>query len=410
MTFSDSISGSALRGLKAVSISAVLLLSLAIAGCASTEPAPTTAAQRVDQAVAQVTDALVAQTQSLPDMLGVAVGRRGVVLDPMIDANSGQQTASTQLLQTRVVDRIRTKHTSLELLPFQRANLDKASYLLTGTLTHQRQIGKSRGALQINLALTDLRSGNVVAQSSAMARDDELDNTPLAFEQDSPVLPKDRLIEGYARTAVTPAGQPADPFYIQRLPVAPVVSEAGASYNAGRYQEALAQYNEANASPVGEQLRVLSGIYLASVKLDRPAEADKAFGKIVAFGIANKQLGVKFLFNPGTTVFWSDPKVSGPYGLWLARIAQVSTQANVCMDIVGHTSRTGAEALNDALSLQRASYIRQRLTGVSPVFGERTRAAGKGYRENIIGSGTDNAVDALDRRVEFKIVGCDRAG
>ncbi|CAN5914037.1 hypothetical protein BH11PSE13_BH11PSE13_29420 [soil metagenome] len=397
-----------LRGLKAASLSAALMLGLAITGCASPEPAPTTAAQRVDQAVAQVTDALVAQTQSLSGLLGT--GRRGVVVDPMIDANSGQQTASTQLLQSRVSDRIKSKHTSLELLSFQRASLDKASYLLTGTLTHQRPIGKSRGALQINLALTDVRSGIVVAQASAMARDDELDNTPLAFEQDSPVLPKDRLIEGYARTAATPAGQPADAYYLQGLPVAPIVSAAGTAYNAGRYQDALTQYNEANASSAGEQLRVLSGIYLASVKLDRPAEADQAFGKIVSFGIANKQLGVKFLFNPGTTVFWSDPKVSGPYGLWLARIAQVSTQANVCMDIVGHTSRTGAESLNDALSLQRASYIRQRLTGVSAVLGDRTRASGKGFRENIIGSGTDNAVDALDRRVEFKIVGCDRAG
>ena len=30
----------------------------------------------------------------------------------------------------------------------------------------------------------------------------------------------------------------------------------------------------------------------------------------------------------------------------------------------------------------------------------------RGFRENIVGSGSDNAVDALDRRVEFKIVPC----
>jgi hypothetical protein len=29
-----------------------------------------------------------------------------------------------------------------------------------------------------------------------------------------------------------------------------------------------------------------------------------------------------------------------------------------------------------------------------------------GFRQNIVGSGTDNVVDALDRRVEFKIVPC----
>jgi hypothetical protein len=29
-----------------------------------------------------------------------------------------------------------------------------------------------------------------------------------------------------------------------------------------------------------------------------------------------------------------------------------------------------------------------------------------GFRQNIVGSGTDDAVDALDRRVEFKITPC----
>ena len=29
-----------------------------------------------------------------------------------------------------------------------------------------------------------------------------------------------------------------------------------------------------------------------------------------------------------------------------------------------------------------------------------------GFRQNIVGSGSDDAVDALDRRVEFRIVGC----
>ena len=29
-----------------------------------------------------------------------------------------------------------------------------------------------------------------------------------------------------------------------------------------------------------------------------------------------------------------------------------------------------------------------------------------GYRENLIGSGADDASDALDRRVEFKVVAC----
>jgi len=54
----------------------------------------------------------------------------------------------------------------------------------------------------------------------------------------------------------------------------------------------------------------------------------------------------------------------------------------------------------------RATYIKQRLTSEASVLDSRTKPSGMGFRENIVGSGTDNAVDALDRRVEFKIVPC----
>jgi outer membrane protein OmpA-like peptidoglycan-associated protein len=127
---------------------------------------------------------------------------------------------------------------------------------------------------------------------------------------------------------------------------------------------------------------------------------------VVALGIAYNELGVKFLFNPGSTEFWSDTRVSGPYGMWLRQIARESTQAKVCMNVVGHTSRTGSDQSNEALSLQRATIIRQRLAGESAELANRTKPVGMGFRQNIVGSGTDNAVDALDRRVEFKIVGC----
>jgi outer membrane protein OmpA-like peptidoglycan-associated protein len=92
--------------------------------------------------------------------------------------------------------------------------------------------------------------------------------------------------------------------------------------------------------------------------------------------------------------------------MWLRQIARESTAAKVCMNIVGHTSRTGSEQVNDALSLKRADYIRQRLAGEASELGGRTKTAGMGFRQNIVGSGTDNVVDALDRRVEFKIVPC----
>ena len=38
--------------------------------------------------------------------------------------------------------------------------------------------------------------------------------------------------------------------------------------------------------------------------------------------------------------------------------------------------------------------------------GQRVRPEGKGWDETIVGSGTDDLRDALDRRVEFKVLNC----
>jgi len=385
---------------------------LTIAGCTSAPVNHTTEAP-FEQAANTATDGIVAQTQKLPAFLAKIetkieskINKRGIVVDPMLDAASGQQTGVTRQLEQRVVERLKTNYSQFEILPFQSANLSKAQYLLTGTMTRTTSQAGNRNAFQIHLALTDLKTGTVVAQASSRARDDGLDTNPTPYYRDSPILVKDKVVDGYIRTSETPPNQQADAAYFERVATATLVNDAMVAYNNDHYQEALNLYKNAQATPAGEQLRVLNGIYLATWKLGRTSEAEQAFGKVVALGLSNSSLGVKFLFNPGTTDFWSDTKVSGPYGLWLRQIARQAAAAKVCMNVIGHTSRTGSEQINDRLSQQRAAYIKQRLETEAPELASRTRAAGRGFRENIVGTGTDDGRDALDRRVEFKIAGC----
>jgi tetratricopeptide (TPR) repeat protein len=389
-----------------------LLLSAAlfIQGCATPGATSSNLALPFDQAIATATDGLVQQTQKIqmPRMpallakLEAKVIKHTVVLDPTLDAGTGQQTAATQQLDRAVADRLTRNFEQMEVLPFRAANLSKAEYLLTGTLV------RAQAAYRLNLALVDIKSGTVVAQSSALARQDTVDMKPLPYYRDSPILVKDTIIDGYVRTSATPPGQKADTTYLERVATATVINDATNFYNAAQYQEALGEYRSALATPAGEQIRALNGVYLSYIKLGRMQEAEAAFGRVVAFGIAYNQLGVKFLFNPGGTEFWSDPNVSIGYGMWLRQIAKEGGAAKVCMSIVGHTSKTGSEQVNDALSLKRAVYIKQRLIAESPEVGNRTRPQGMGFKENIVGSGTDDTVDAPDRRVEFKIVDCAR--
>ena len=370
--------------------------------------------QTFEKAAAVATDSLVAQTGKLPSFLAriestlsspdAATPKRGIVLDPMLDMITGQQTETTLLFERRVTQRMAAKFPQFEFLPFQSSNLTKAQYLLTGTMT--RVPTAATPTVNLSLALTDIRTGVVVAQASAMAKEENLDSTPSRYYKDSPVLIKDKVVEGYARTTATPPGQKADPYYMERVGVSTVITEATTLYNAERYQDALGQYKTALATPQGQQLRAESGVYLTSIKLGNTVEAEAAFGRIVALGMAYNELGVKLLFNPGSVEFWADPKISGAYGMWLRQIAREAVNTKSCVAIVGHTSRSGPGPINDALSLKRAQYVRQRLTLEAPELGPRTRAEGMGFRENIVGSGTDNGFDVLDRRVEFKIVPC----
>ena len=381
-----------------------------LAACTSSEP------QTFEKAASDATDRLVAQTGKLPAFLAKIestltqpdpkLPRRTVTIDPMIDTVTGQQTEATMLFERRVLQRMASLYPQFQFLPFQTANLARAQYLLTGTIARVPTAPLGKPSVRLNLALTELRTGVVVAQAWSLAREDNLDQTPTRYYRDVPVLIRDKVVEGYANTTTTTPGQRADAYYLERIGAASLISEATSLYNAEKYEDALGQYRSALSSPMGEQLRVQSGIYLSSMRLGNTSEAEQAFGRIVALGIAYNELGVKFLFNPGSTDFWADPKISGSYGMWLRQIAREAMAAKSCIAIVGHTSRSGPGPINDALSLKRAQYVRQRLAAESPELAGRTRAEGMGFRQNIVGSGTDDSFDVLDRRVEFKIVPC----
>jgi outer membrane protein OmpA-like peptidoglycan-associated protein len=105
-------------------------------------------------------------------------------------------------------------------------------------------------------------------------------------------------------------------------------------------------------------------------------------------------------------VLWSAAQSRKPHRMWLQQIAQHTTQQNMCLEIIGHTSRTGPEPLNERLSLRRAEYIQTRLAAEAPSLRNRTITNGKGSRENLIGTATDDTRDALDRRVEFNVIRC----
>ncbi len=394
-------------------IIAAMIATATLAGCASKRTPPPATPQAFDAAIDAVADDLFVQTQKLKLPAFVArleskLVKRGFAMDPIVDAGSGNQTAATEAIESRLAARVAARFPGMEIVGFSAGGLAKAQYVLTGAIARiASPSGKSaEESYRIDLALTDLKSGLVVAQASSHSRSAGVDTTPTAYYRDSPVLVKDAAVDDAVDASRSQVGQPANPRYMERIAAATLIAEATAAYNADRLDEALVMYTRAAASAGGDQIRVHNGIYLVNWRLGRLPEAEAAFGKIVASGLANRNIGVKFLFRPNSTEFWADAKVSGPYEVWLRQIARQAVASKICLVVVGHTSRTGSEQFNDSLSQRRAEVIRKRLESESTDLGRRIQAAGKGFRENLVGTGTDDMRDALDRRVEFKVEGC----
>ena len=400
------------RMFQAVLAIGVVAVALAAAGCA--QPGVTALSRAdapFDEAVDSAVDNLLEQTKKikLPEFLArlesKVVAKRTIAIDPVLEAGSGNQTVATQTIDARIAERVATKYPAIEIVPFDPLNMARAQYVLTGTMgrTGKAELG---AGYQIDLALTDLKTRSVVAQASSRARAQGVDTTPTVYYRDSPVLLHDGIVDRAVATSRTPPGQPVAPGYLESMPASALLAEATNAYNADRIEQALALYTQALSAAGGDQIRVHNGIYLANWRLGRVAEAEQAFGRVVASGLANRNLGMKFLFKTNSTDFWPDQKVSNAYDFWLRQIARQAAWNRACLHVVGHTSRTGSEQYNDQLSQRRALYIKQRLESESPHLAPRTRASGMGFRENLVGTGTDDMRDALDRRVEFKVDAC----
>lgn len=375
---------------------------------AATAPAPAAVAPPVlpyDDAVLSAATGLL-KAAPLP----ATSERRTIVIDPLIDGMTGAQTSSTRAMGERLAALIRAQYPQYEVLPFSAANVAGNPLVLIGTLTGvnaQRQTAGTREAYRICLALADLKSGKLVGKGLAFSRPEGVDATPMATFRDAPAWTEDPATLGYIRTCQgTKAGDPINPLYAERIVAAAIVAEAIDAYEAGRWQESLELYTSAQRTTAGDQFRVYNGLYLANWKLGRRDRAEAAFNQIVDYGLAHQRLGVKFLFRPGSTAFVSDGRLPPPYPLWLKSIASRAANGTSCLEVTGHTSATGPEPLNERLSLLRAEHVKSLIEGQAPVLARRSIATGAGSKQMMVGTGRDDASDALDRRVEFKVIGC----
>jgi outer membrane protein OmpA-like peptidoglycan-associated protein len=368
-------------------------------------PTPPLVAAPFADAVARAGDRLL---QDATAALGT--GPRELVIDPLIDANTGQQTNSTVQMGGQLAGLITRRVPTWNVQALTRPALAAKPLLLIGTLTPINSKGakdENADAFRVCLALIDLRTSKVVAKRADRATLASVDAEPIALFREAPTWALDATAEGYIKSCQgSNAGDPVAPLYLQRLPAAAVINEATLAFTDNKMADAYRLYREARTLAAPDDLRVLNGIYTTSWKTGRKKEAGEAFGKIIDVGLANKRLPIKLFFNPGTTTLLQTADLQAQYALWLQEVASRTAANDACLKVIGHTSRTGDPQANDVLSQKRAMVIKQNLERQNRKLATRVSSEGVGSREIIVGLGTDDLRDALDRRVEFRSVDC----
>ncbi|MFC0406667.1 OmpA family protein [Roseomonas elaeocarpi] len=416
------VSGTKTRLSRVAALAATLLL---LQACSGTPPTAeqslvtgTQVTQRTElslpfpEAVAELGAALVANAQlGAPD----TDGRYPLIVDPWVDRVSGNQVEATRSIESQLGALVSARYPQIKLLPFNTASLKQQPLILLGAVAPEDNGGSvsqvsstvpQASAYRVWGVIGDLRTGRIVSRASVRAQAAGVSTRPAAFFRDSPAWMPDQSIQSYYRSIDGEIGGTLDPTYLQSIQAAAFINDGIRAYETGRYDEALTAYTQARQSPLGEQSRVYNGLYLANQALGRTQQAADALGHVIRLGLLSQRLALKFVFRPGSNLFWPDPAVSGAYPMWLREIAEQTAASNTCLELTGHTSATGSSDGNQRLSLRRANYVRDRLVALSPSLRQRIRTRGAGSTAVLVGTGTDDASDLLDRRVEFQPVAC----
>jgi outer membrane protein OmpA-like peptidoglycan-associated protein len=407
---------------KAAQTIAIAVPLLAAAGLQAAAQAPPPAAQPAAAAPVPFAEAVTKAARLLFKAVPLPPGdgKVEIVIDPLLDGRTGIHTIAAADTGRRLAAIARSEFPRLAIVDFTTEALARKPLVLIGIIslqdvgqdvvpkTGQADAGPPAGPRPYTVWFTaaDPQTREVVAKGRALAAPEGVDMAPAPVQADSPVWRRDAAVQAYIESCEkTKIGEQITQAYADQIPVSAVITQADQAYAAGRAQKALELYRKALEMPGGQQLRALNGIYASFARLQKKGEAAEAFGALVDYGLQNQDLAVKILFRPGTTQFVK-AREAAAYPMWLRQIASKAATRQSCMEIVGHTSPTGPAAVNDRLSQLRAETIRHDLDAAARGLGERIIARGMGSRENIVGTGKDDSSDALDRRVEFKLLAC----
>jgi len=325
-----------------------------------------------------------------------------IVIDPFIDVESGYPVkANARIVEIFSQEIIKRFQVTGEMEP---ENLDVSEYVLNGMVTLDEKHGSKGDVYKVSSAIFEKSSGKVLA--SASVRLNSFDTTPKDIYKDSPVFMKGKNYDQYASSVKKAPNETVDKEYHDRLAVKSMQVKGDNLYEQNEYKKSLSYYNQAASSMSGEQLEVLNGQFTLLIKQTQWKDAESVYGRLLRLSIKEtNEIASKIMFAPNSVIPVENK--TEVYNIYLKQIAGFVASAPRCkVKIIGHCSRSGAESHNMKLSLQRASWIQKQMAAYAPAVLNQSETIGRGFEENIVGTGRDDLTDQIDRRVEFVFNTC----
>jgi outer membrane protein OmpA-like peptidoglycan-associated protein len=391
----------------------LLLTVCALSACAGPKPIPATSME-FELGMKALADNLAGQLEKsgIGNMFNKVVVNpltnkgtlKKIVIDPFIDTESGYPVKVNPQINAIMAGEIAKRFAVTgEMEP---KNLEVSEYVLCGMVTLVDQYEGERNVYKVYTAVFEKSSGVVLASAEAYIR--RFETTPMDIYRDSPIYLKGQNYEEHVSSIKKKPKESVETGYHDKLAVKSMRVKGDALYEVKEYNKSLDYYNQAATSPGGQEMETLNGLFTNLVHQGRYDTAEPVYGKLLKLSIAETgQIATKITFSPNSRTPVASK--SSLYTIYVRQIAKLVAVSPACrVTIIGHSSRTGSEGYNDKLSLQRSASIQKLMSSFDPDTMKRSEIIGRGFRDNIVGTGSDDLTDEIDRRVEFRFKSCDQ--
>lgn len=371
-----------------------------ISGCAEIPAPPEVSYPSVRIASRNAAHALADQIKSAGNTTGA------IWVSPVINLHSGEITASGREMQVLMALDLKTLLGDAVVQSLGAKDGSSWNWVLAPTVQFEKpRDGKlDESWFKINVVAVS-PEGKTLPGVTLRVNAHQFDATPSRFFRDAPLV----LTGAYhdSRQEFHKGSKSNVPIEARKQFIATegMLQEAVLSYEAGDFRGSISGFEKTIQKDAGN-LTALSGRYQALLELGNYTEAESALSQLMSAAIKQGNISFKFLFQVRSTEFRDDLEITRRYNSWLNQIAKQIYSSGMCLHILGHASRSGSFEFNQQLSHSRASSVMSQLLRYAPGLKGRIKADGRGYQDNIVGSGTDDAKDAIDRRVDFKLLSC----